>query len=92
MDPYSIVLPNIISPDGDDLNETWRIDMLPEWDKYEVTIMDRQGAVVFKRSPYDNSFNGVDNNGVALANGVFYYYLKHTRKDIKFKGYIQVIR
>ncbi len=92
MDPYSIVLPNIISPDGDDLNETWRIDMLPEWEKYEVTIMDRQGAVVFKRSPYDNSFNAIDDNGVALANGVFYYYLKHTRKDIKFKGYIQVIR
>lgn len=92
MDPFSIVLPNIISPNGDDLNETWRIDMLPEWEKYEVTIMDRQGAVVFKRSPYDNSFDATNTNGVPLANGVFYYYLKHTRKDIKFKGYIQVIR
>ena len=92
MDPYSITLPNIISPDGDDLNDVWRIDMLPEWSKYEVTIMDRQGAIVFKRSPYDNSFNATDFNGVPLPNGVYYYYLRHLEEDIKFKGYIQVIR
>ena len=92
MDPYSIKLPNIISPDGDDLNDVWRIDMLPEWFKYEVTIMDRQGAIVFKRSPYDNSFDATDLNGVPLPNGVYYYYLRHLGLDIKFKGYIQVIR
>jgi len=66
--------------------------MLPEWSKYEVTIMDRQGAIVFKRSPYDNSFNATDFNGVPLPNGVYYYYLRHLEEDIKFKGYIQVIR
>lgn len=92
LDPYSVKLPNIISPNGDALNQTWRIDMLPEFEKYEVTIMDRQGAVIMKKSPYDNSFNGSDSNGKELENGVYFYYLKHTEQDIKFKGYIQVIR
>lgn len=92
LDPYSVKLPNIISPNGDALNQTWRIDMLPEFEKYEVTIMDRQGAVVMKKSPYDNSFNGSDSDGKELENGVYFYYLRHTEQDIKFKGYIQVIR
>jgi gliding motility-associated-like protein len=92
LDPYSVKLPNIISPNGDALNQTWRIDMLPEFEKYEVTIMDRQGAVVMKKSPYDNSFNGSDSEGKELVNGVYFYYLRHTEQDIKFKGYIQVIR
>jgi gliding motility-associated-like protein len=92
LDPYSVKLPNIISPNGDALNQTWRIDMLPEFEKYEVTIMDRQGAVIMKKSPYDNSFNGSDSEGKELVNGVYFYYLRHTEQDIKFKGYIQVIR
>lgn len=66
--------------------------ILQEFEKYEVTIMDRQGAVIMKKSPYDNSFNGSDSNGKELENGVYFYYLKHTEQDIKFKGYIQVIR
>jgi hypothetical protein len=45
-----------------------------------------------KKSPYDNSFNGSDSEGKELVNGVYFYYLRHTEQDIKFKGYIQVIR
>lgn len=84
-------IPNLISPNGDGINDTW---ILPK--KYvsgtntEVIIMTNQGKVVFQTNDYMNNWPeaSVKLNSV---NDVFYYILTTSNQEVK-KGSITVVK
>lgn len=41
-------IPNAISPNGDGINDTWRIAGLEDYPGTEIALFDRQGAMVYK--------------------------------------------
>jgi gliding motility-associated-like protein len=92
IDPPLIKIPNIITPNGDDENETWNLIDIPDLFLYNIVITDRQGRRVYEAKDYQNDWNAVDQNGNALPNGVYFYYMKNSKTQKVYRGYIQVIR
>lgn len=91
VDKPVIRIPNIITPNGDGENDYWVLSELRDLDRYDLTITNYAGKVVFQTSNYKNNWNAME-DGKQLAEGVFYYHLKNRRTAEVFKGFIQVIR
>lgn len=77
-------LPNIITPNGDGLNDEWHLETITEkYSNYEITIYNRVGNVVFNcKNNYANDWNGQSHNpnyrmpmGV-LPSGIYTYVIK----------------
>jgi len=89
--PQALKIPNMITPNGDNLNDCWKIkddqgvEIIPG---SLLEIYNRWGERVYKNEKYQNG----DFCGAILADGVYYYYLKPTC-GIKSeeKGWLHII-
>ena len=61
-----LLIPTLITPNGDSYNEYFVLRGLETLGKTEITIFDRRGAQVYTNLNYDNSWNGLDYNGNEL--------------------------
>ena len=57
-EPPTIVIPNIITPNGDGINDLLTIQNLMSWDYRELTIFSRWGTIVYRSEDYQNDWNG----------------------------------
>jgi gliding motility-associated-like protein len=84
-------IPNLISPNGDNINETWVIPA-----KYvngtntDVTIMTNQGKVVLKTNNYQNNWPE-DQLNLTSVNQVYYYIITTSDNETK-RGSITIIK
>ena len=81
--------PNILTANDDGINDYW----LPIGncsDIWNCTIYNRWGNVVFEFNQTNKGWNGKDNNGKVLTEGVYYYILQENKN--KKTGFIQLIR
>ncbi|WP_241697197.1 T9SS type B sorting domain-containing protein [Winogradskyella eckloniae] len=85
-------IPNVISPNGDGINDTWIIPQIYHTDNTntEVLIMDNRGKVVLKTNSYQNNWPETDLN-LTSVNQVFYYVITTEDKKTK-KGSITVVK
>jgi gliding motility-associated-like protein len=86
-----IIVPTLITPNGDSQNEYFVILGLETLGKTELVIFDRRGAQVFKNTDYDNKWNGVDYDENPLPNDTYFFVL-NSAKGRTFKGYIVIRR
>lgn len=77
-DVCELILPQIITPNGDGLNDVLKIPGIFRLQPNHLTIINRWGAVVFEQENYQNTWGG---NGVSgeLPDGNYYYV-------VDFKG------
>ncbi len=87
----NIIVPTLITPNGDSKNEYFVILGIESLGKTELIIFDRRGAEVFKNSEYDNKWNGVDYNENPLPNDTYFYLLKFNEGRSQ-SGYIVIRR
>jgi len=66
-EPPYVVIPNVITPNGDGINDMLTIQNLMNWDNRALTIFNRWGGIVFKTDDYRNDWNG---SGV--SDGVYF--------------------
>jgi gliding motility-associated-like protein len=57
----------------------------------ELVIFDRNGAMVYRNTDYDNSWDGVDQNGKQLPEDTYFFTILPTNGKA-FKGYIVIRR
>jgi gliding motility-associated-like protein len=86
-----LVIPTLITPNGDSRNEYFIIKGLDSTGKNELTIFDRRGAEIYRNSDYDNSWNGVDYNEKPVMNDTYFFVLK-TETGKSYSGYIVIRR
>ena len=89
--PEVAKIPNMISPNGDGINDTWIIpNDYVSGTNTEVIIMDAYGKVSLKTTDYQNNWpeNEINFNSV---NPVFYYVITTTDNKTK-KGSITIIK
>ncbi len=85
------VIPTLITPNYDNLNDFFFLGGLESLGKTRLTIIDRRGILVFENKEYDNRWDGVDYNGNPLPDDTYFFILKpENRKGIT--GYIVVRR
>ena len=92
-----VVIPNIITPNGDGLNDGFRIDAIefqPERFKdAELTVFNRWGDVVYSKRPYKNEWQGTNQNGASLPQATYYYILNLNISDgVVFRGDITILK
>ncbi len=66
-----VMIPNIITPNNDGLNDYFYIQGLDKYPNTKLTIYDRNGTLVFSTNEYLNNWDG--NN---LPNGTYFFILR----------------
>jgi gliding motility-associated-like protein len=89
--PGDVLIPNIITPNGDGINDRFFIQAPLNRTSYEqisLSIYNRHGEKVYENKSFQNSndrengWNGVNNNGQALGNGVYFYTIRLNNPSI----------
>ncbi|UKM64228.1 gliding motility-associated C-terminal domain-containing protein [Flavobacteriaceae bacterium GSB9] len=84
-------IPNLISPNGDGVNDTWVIpQQYVDGSNTEITILSSQGKVVLKTNNYQNNWPQNQINFIDV-NPVYYYIIKPAGGSEK-KGSITVVK
>ncbi|MFZ4740520.1 MAG: gliding motility-associated C-terminal domain-containing protein [Bacteroidales bacterium] len=93
-DTSEIFIPNIITPNGDGVNDYFVITKT-EYKNIEVQIYDRWGVKVYDDNAYKNSWNG-KYRGNPLAEGTYYYVIKakglYNKKEKEYHGSLTILR
>jgi gliding motility-associated-like protein len=81
--------PNVITPNGDGVNDFFEIQKLPV--NSEVIILNRWGNIVFSATNYQNNWDGKDTSGKNLVEGVYVYKFK-TKEGKVGHGFVHLVR
>jgi gliding motility-associated-like protein len=81
--------PNVITPNGDGVNDFFEIQKLPV--NSEVIILNRWGNIVFSATNYQNNWDGKDTSGKNLVVGVYTYKFKTQNGKIGH-GFVHLVR
>jgi gliding motility-associated-like protein len=86
-----LYIPNLITPNGDGLNETFHIKdsdtglpMLQEGS--HVEIVNRWGSRVFEANNYDNKWVPTD-----VTDGMYYYHVTSSCGNKEYKSWLQIL-
>ncbi|PRY48904.1 gliding motility-associated-like protein [Arcticibacter pallidicorallinus] len=90
-DYKTLIANNIVTPNGDGVNDVWIVQNLDLYPNNEVVIFDRAGRVVFRQFDYKNTWDGT-HNGVALPEDTYYYALYINSGKGKLTGFITIVR
>ena len=86
------LVPTIITPNNDGMNDEWVISCAETELQNELIIYNRWGDEVYRAEPYQNDWKGTY-NGEDLPDGTYYYIYKTNPSDTEpRKGYITIMR
>ncbi len=88
-----LYIPNAFSPNGDGINDVWRIPGLQAYPEAEVTLFNRWGQELLRRRQYNtNPWNGTY-KGAAVPAGLYIYLIRlnNGTGEVR-KGTISVLR
>jgi gliding motility-associated-like protein len=85
------IIPNVFSPNGDGINDTWKIKYLGTYPDAIVDVFNRYGQLVFHSIGYNTEWDG-KYNGVDLPLGTYFYIIKLNQQKIPLNGSITILR
>jgi gliding motility-associated-like protein len=80
---------NLITPNGDQKNDTWAIRNLHLYPDNELVIFDRWGKEVFKKTNYAN--DGLWDGG-DFGDGVYFYRFTVPGRSLEYQGWLTIKR
>lgn len=92
---HDMMIPNAISPNGDGVNDKFRIPELSRlYPKASLAIYNRwSDGVWYSNGPYMNDFDGRSYSGMVLPDGTYFYVLDYNDgSGRKANGYINISR
>jgi gliding motility-associated-like protein len=90
-DPIEIY--SAISPNGDGINDTWKIGQIERFEGCQVEVFDRWGQSVFKSVGYERPWDGTF-KGKYLPTGPYYYVIELNSLDVTiapFTGVVSIV-
>lgn len=79
------LLPNIITPNHDGLNDIFPVRSLGP-DLWDIVIFNRWGREVYQAAPYQDTWNAE-----GLPDGLYYYWLRSRKDSRQVKGWVEVV-
>lgn len=84
---HPLEIPNVFTPNGDGINDSFDFPNLELYHKNELQIYDRTGVEVFSKNNYDGGWSGGN-----LSSGVYYYSFTENRNQKTYKGWVQILK
>jgi gliding motility-associated-like protein len=92
---YSIVVPNVFTPNGDNINDLFTVKS-EGVSALSMDIFDRWGLKVFSSSAINAAWDGKTSGGKEMSDGTYFYLINatgsKTGKSQEYKGYVTLIR
>ncbi len=85
-------IPNVFTPNGDGINETWVIPSLDDFPDAVIRIYDRNLKQIIQYTGLDPDWDGRDSNGIALTAGAYLYIIEFNNSTQPIKGYISIVK
>jgi gliding motility-associated-like protein len=86
-----IVSPNAFSPNGDNVNDVWKLNYLESYPNSTVSVFNRYGEKVFFSHGYSIPFDG-NYKGKPLPVGTYYYVISPGNGKKSVTGSLTLIR
>jgi len=97
-----LIVPNVITADGNKLNDLFIIENLTDYPAVGVKIFNRWGMLVYETEQYNNDWSGKDMKGNDLEPGTYFYTVSPTshkytyddQEETKYTlhGFVQIVR
>ncbi len=84
---HALSIPNVFTPNGDGVNETFHIEQLELYPDNELVIYNRWGQQIYSKKAYRGEWNGA-----GAPAGVYYYTLMLERTGRHLQGWVQLVR
>jgi gliding motility-associated-like protein len=88
---YRLFIHNVITPDGNGLNDTWKITNIETFESADVYVYDRWGKEVLNVKGYQNDWEGVSGTD-QLPDGTYYYVILFSDSDKVYRGSLTILR
>jgi gliding motility-associated-like protein len=85
------VIPNTFTPNGDGINDKWRIDYLNTYPDNRVQIFTRNGNLVFESRGYNTPWDGTL-KGKPLPFDTYYYIIEPGNGRDPITGYVTILK
>ncbi|MGB0376039.1 MAG: gliding motility-associated C-terminal domain-containing protein [Flavobacteriaceae bacterium] len=85
-----ILVPEFFSPNGDGINDQWRVINLDQYPNSVLRVYTRSGRLIFQKRGYQNDWNGTHNN--SLLPEASYYYMIDLENDgqMDYTGWVYI--
>jgi gliding motility-associated-like protein len=84
-------IPNTFSPNGDGINDQWRIDFLNDYTDCRVQVFTRAGKLVFSSKGYNTKWDGTL-KGKPLPFDTYYYIIDIGSGRDPVTGYVTIMK
>jgi gliding motility-associated-like protein len=89
---YKLVPNNLVTPNGDGVNDRWVIPNIDMYPDNEVMVYDKAGRAVFAKRGYNNEWDGTV-NGKKLKEDAYFYVIKFNKDGaLPIRGYLSIVR
>jgi gliding motility-associated-like protein len=88
---FNVIVSNVITPDGNDENDTWVIQGIEIYDNVQVSIYDLWGKLIYLSEDYQNDWEGTSNDD-QLPDGEYFYVIEDPLTNSVVKGTLTVLR
>lgn len=91
--PDVINIPTVFTPNGDNFNDTWKIDGEYLLD-FKAQVFNRWGKKVYEWEDINQGWDGKNHSGQALNAGTYYYVITAIGRGgaVEEKGFVELIR
>ncbi len=88
-----IIIPNVITPNGDGLNDIWRIKNLEYYINAITKVYNRWGTVVYQhKGGATMLFDGISTRSAPLPVGTYYFEIDLRFRNLKYAGDLTILR
>jgi gliding motility-associated-like protein len=87
LDDYNVTPNNILTPNGDGVNDTWAVENIFSYPNNEVKVFDKAGRLVFTQKGYVNTWDASN-----LTPDTYYYIIIFGPEVAPKKGFITVVK
>jgi gliding motility-associated-like protein len=85
----NLLIPNAISPNGDNLNDKWNLSDLLVYGTFSVNIWNQYGQIIFSGNEKTDSWDG-KYNGQSIPIGDYYYQIEIPIVSRTFSGTVSI--
>jgi gliding motility-associated-like protein len=91
IDDFTVRAMNVLTPNGDGVNDTWKINNIENYGDATVAVYDRAGRKVFDAQGYNNDWQGTSGTDL-LPDGTYYYVIQFANTPVAYTGSLTILR